>query len=172
MNLFSRLSELLDTEDRWFPLTQGISRSRVDNLVAIMEKYQERVRQSAVTLIAAERAVGRELDSLRSSGHADRVMLDRLLEEQDRSSKTTSWMKRTLLELRAGLRHARSLRATARRWQCVTVSRRATAGRRLFWKAYDRLCDLADGQMDSLENENTRHSIGSRTSQAKPVSGQ
>jgi hypothetical protein len=131
--------------------------------VASMETQEARIRQSAVALIAAERAVTRELDMVRKNKKSDRVLLERLLEEQGRAVSIKSWLKQTLQELREGIRQARSFRATIQRWECIAAMRHVRTSRRLLWKAYNRLCDLSDRQLNCLDEKSAR-SEGARIS--------
>ncbi len=172
MNLFTRLSEILDGDEPAERRLPFHSRSKAEQLVRSLEKHEARVRQSAVTVITAERAVARELDRARRCKQPDRVLLERLMEEYGQAMTIKAWLKQTLHDLRAGLWQARSFRATIRRWECVAALRQASAQRRLFWKAYCRLCDVADEKMDTLEQDSSLLSIGAYTSQSSAGSGQ
>ena len=61
MNLFSRLSEILDGDQAGDHLSTRHLAWRTDRLVKAMEKRLHCARQSALTLIAAERSIAREL---------------------------------------------------------------------------------------------------------------
>ena len=147
MNLFTRLSQILDDDEWPNGIPPIVSRWRADKLVASMEKQNARVRQSAITLIAAERAIAREMGAFQKSNRSDSVVLERLSDEHDRALTIKSWVKQTLTELGAALRQARSFRSTIRRWECLAALRQAAASQRLFWSVYGRLGDMADEKL-------------------------
>ncbi len=151
MNLFSRMSEILDGEEALKPVPTYWQAWRADRLVKTMERQLSCARRSAFTLIAAERSLARELSH--RSRQTNPVLLERLQEEQANALALKHWIKRMLRELREGLEQARCFRVSFQRWHCLRAPARISICREHFWKAYHQLGDLADSVLDEMEQE-------------------
>jgi hypothetical protein len=153
MNLFSRLSEILDDGDKPIRCSTQSSHRQIDRLVCEMDANLAQTKQAAVALIAAERVVACELSRQLNRQCPDGVLLERLREEHIRARLLKCAVKKTLSEMREGLDQATLFRDTICRYGGDDVGRRLATWRRLFWKAYHRLCDLADERLDQFESQ-------------------
>jgi hypothetical protein len=153
MNLFSRLSEILDGNAEGNLTPPAYSSHQANRLVRAMEKELCCVSRSAIPLIAAERAVAREIALQIQNEERDEVLLERLREENSRALTIKAWVKQILRELRSGLDHARQLRAALMRWEALRAVDQVSACEDSFWKSYHRLCDLTDKRLDDLERK-------------------
>lgn len=151
MNLFSRLDELLDGNDEEMGFSLYGNRCQADRLVLRMETNLARAQQLAVRLIAAELALARELRCQLQRESKASVLIECLREEHARASRSKCAVKKSLRQLREGLEHACLLRGTILRWPRENEEARLGRLCRLFWRAYHRLCDLADESVDQFE---------------------
>jgi hypothetical protein len=148
MNLFSRLDALLDGAAQFQGCRLHRRRFEAERLLRRMEAIFACTRRTAVRLIAAERSVKYELVRLRQRLSPDRVLLERLEEEYARSKVVRCSVLESLHELREGLEHARVLRDAQERLRDLHQEVTWHRWWRQFWRAYHRLCDLADAGMD------------------------
>jgi hypothetical protein len=148
MNLFSQMDALLDENDK--PRYWGLrsNRQEAERLVCKMTRLFARAQQAAVRLVAVERSAFHELIRQRQRVSVNRLMVERLEEEHARAKRFKDAVLHSLRELGEGLEHARLLRDTIRRWADVHEESKWKRRWRQFWRAYHRLGDLADAQLD------------------------
>ena len=155
MNLFSRISEILN--DRYEPIAMSTPCFcwRADGLVRTMEKNLGRVRRFAVGVIAAERAAARALSRQLHRREQSESLVNRLQEEHAQALHFKYAIRQDLRKLREGMEQAVQFRAALLRLRSIDQRQKPATWRRLFWRAYHRLCDLTDEPLDRADVQNS-----------------
>ena len=151
MNLFSRISEVLDDGDEPVFASTSCCSDRVDHLVRVMKANLDRSRRYAVHVITAERAVARELNRQIHSRKQSEILVNRLQEEHTRALHIKSAVKRDLRQMHEGMEQAVQFRDTLLQWRNIEEGKKLATWRRLFWRAYHRICDLTDERLDQFD---------------------
>jgi phage shock protein A len=154
MNLFSRISEILNDRGEPISMSTPCAYGRVDHLLRAMEKNLGQVRRFAVGVIAAERAAARELSRQLHRKERSEILVNRLQEEYALVLLSKNAVKQDLREMREGMAQAVQFRATLLRLRNIEERKTPAVWRRLFWRIYHRLCNLVDERLDRAELHN------------------